>query len=130
MPKIVAGFSSVENGLISFKGIQILCQECRTEYTPPSEELAALNLAERPETFYRTIGCDACGHSGFSTRQFLTDTIVFTDEFLHIFERTSDVAALINHLEMICYHGLAEEGVRLLMAGDVSPEEFIASVVL
>ncbi len=118
------------NGLISFKGIQILCQECRIEYAPPSEELAALNLAERPETFYRTTGCDACGHSGFSARQFLTDTIVFTDEFLHIFERTSDVAALINHLEMTCYHGLAEEGVRLLMAGDVSPEEFIASVVL
>ena len=68
--------------------------------------------------------------SGFSTRKYLTDVLVFTDEFLRIFEQTSEVAALENYLGMAGYHGLAEEGLRLLMAGDVSPEEYIASVVL
>ena len=118
------------NGLVSFKGIQLLCQECRSAYVPPAEELTAMHLSECPASFYRTTGCDACGHSGFSSRQFLTDTVVFTDEFLRIFEQTSDVAALENYLGMTGYHGLAEEGMRLLMAGDVSPEEYIASVVL
>ncbi|HXE96406.1 MAG TPA: hypothetical protein VN642_08375, partial [Dongiaceae bacterium] len=74
--------------------------------------------------------CDACGHSGFSSRKFLTDVLLFTDEFLRIFEQSSDVAALENYLGMVGYHGLAEEGLRLLMSGDVSPEEYIASVVL
>ena len=118
------------NGLVSFKGIQLLCPECRTEYVPPAEELAVMNLAERPASFFRTKGCTACGHSGFSSRKFLTDVLVFTDEFLRIFEQSSDVAALENYLGMVGYHGLAEEGLRLLMAGDVSPEEYIASVVL
>jgi type IV pilus assembly protein PilB len=118
------------NGLVSFKGIQQLCPECRTSYTPPAEELAVMNLVERPASFHRTTGCDICGHSGFSARKYLTDILVFTDEFLRIFEQTSDVAALENYLGMIGYHGLAEEGLRLLMAGDVSPEEYIASVVL
>jgi type II secretory ATPase GspE/PulE/Tfp pilus assembly ATPase PilB-like protein len=118
------------NGLVSFKGIQLLCQECRRAYAPPDEELTVMNLSEIPVSFYRTTGCDACGHSGFSTRLFLTDTLVFTDEFLHIFEQTSDVTDLENHLGETGYHGLAKEGVRLLMAGDVSPEEYIASVVL
>jgi type II secretory ATPase GspE/PulE/Tfp pilus assembly ATPase PilB-like protein len=118
------------NGLVSFKGIQVLCQECRSEYVPPAEELAAMNLAESPAAFYRTTGCDACGHSGFGSRQFLTDVIVFTDEFLRIFEQTSDVAALERYLGMTGYHGLAVEGLRLLMAGDVSPEEYIGSVIL
>ncbi len=118
------------NGLVSFKGIQLLCQECRTDYLPPSEELAAMNLTTPPASFYRTTGCDACAHSGFSTRQFLTDILIFTDEFLQIFEQSSDVAALENYLGMAGYHGLADEGLRLLMAGDVSPEEYIASVVL
>lgn len=118
------------NGLVSFKGIQVLCRECRSEYTPPAEELTVMNLTESPASFYRTAGCDACGHSGFSSRQFLTDTIVFTDEFLHIFEQTNDIAALERYLGITGYHGLAEEGVRLLMAGDVSPEEYIASVLL
>jgi type IV pilus assembly protein PilB len=118
------------NGLVSFKGIQLLCPECRTSYVPPAEELAVMNLAERPDSYYRITGCDACGHSGFSRRKFLTDVLLFTDEFLRIFEQSSDVAALENYLGMIGYHGLAEEGLRLLMSGDVSPEEYIASVVL
>ncbi|NTV50171.1 MAG: pilus assembly protein PilB [Geobacteraceae bacterium] len=118
------------NGLISFKGIQLFCPECRTEYVPPAEELAAMNLHNQPASFYSTTGCDACGHSGFSKRKFLTDVIIFSDEFLRIFEQSSDVAALEKYLEMSGYHGLEDEGLRLLMAGDVSPEEYIASVVL
>jgi type II secretory ATPase GspE/PulE/Tfp pilus assembly ATPase PilB-like protein len=118
------------NGLVSFKGIQILCPHCRREYTPPAEELAVMGLREPPAAFYRTVGCDTCGHSGFSSRQFLTDIVVFTDELLRVFEQTNDIAPLENHLGMIGYQGLAEEGMRLLMTGDVSPEEYIASVVL
>jgi len=118
------------NGLVSFKGIQLLCPECRTNYVPPPEELAAMNLAEPPEMFFRTAGCVACGHSGFSARKFLVDVLTFSDEFLRIFEQSRDVAALENYLGISGYHGLAEEGLRLLMAGDVSPEEYIASVIL
>ena len=118
------------NGLISFKGIQLLCHECRINYVPPLEELAAMNLPELPESFFRTTGCPACGHSGFTARKFLVDVLTFSDDFLRIFEQSSDVTALENHLETIGCHGLAEEGLRLLMAGDVSPEEYIASVVL
>ncbi|MDD2897215.1 MAG: pilus assembly protein PilB [Desulfuromonadaceae bacterium] len=118
------------NGLVSFKGIQLLCPNCRTEYVPPGEELVAMNLWDPPDSFYRSTGCPACGHSGFSTRKFLTDVLVFTEEFLRIFEQSSDVAALENYLELCGYHGLAEEGMRLLKAGSVSPEEYISSVVL
>jgi type IV pilus assembly protein PilB len=121
---------SFVNGLVSFKGIQLLCPECRTSYSPPAEELTVMNLSERPASFYRSPGCDGCGYSGFSTRKYLTDVLVFTDEFLRIFERSNDVASLENHLGNAGYHGLADEGMRLLMAGDVSPEEYIASVVL
>jgi type II secretory ATPase GspE/PulE/Tfp pilus assembly ATPase PilB-like protein len=58
------------------------------------------------------------------------DVLTFDDEFLRIFEQSSDVATLENYLGMVGYHGLADEGLRLLMAGEVSPEEYIASVVL
>ncbi|MBW4054262.1 MAG: pilus assembly protein PilB [Proteobacteria bacterium] len=118
------------NGLVSFKGIQLLCPGCLTVYAPPTEELAAMDLLEYPASFYRTTGCDECGHSGFSSRKFLTDILIFTDEFLRIFEQSSDVSALENYLGTIGYHGLSDEGQRLLMAGSVSPEEYIASVVL
>lgn len=118
------------NGLVSFKGIQLLCPECRTVYVPPPEELVAMNLSERPDAFFRTSGCAACGHSGFSRRKFLTDVLIFSDEFLRVFEQSSDVASLEKYLGIIGYKGLAEEGLRLLIAGDVSPEEYISAVIL
>jgi len=118
------------NGLVSFKGVQLLCPECRTTYIPPPEEVAAMDLAEPPPDFFHTRGCDACDHSGFRARKFLTDVLIFDDDFLRVFEQSTDVAAVENHLKMAGYHGLEEEGRRLLIAGDVSPEEYIASVVL
>ncbi|MHB8122999.1 MAG: GspE/PulE family protein [Desulfuromonadaceae bacterium] len=118
------------NGLISFKGIQLLCPECRTPYTPPPEELAAMDLTERPTQFFRTTGCQACGHSGFSARKFLVDILTFDDDFRRVFEQAGDVTSLVNHLVTVGYRGLEHEGLKLLMAGDVSPEEYISAVVL
>lgn len=118
------------NGLVSFKGIQILCPECRIPYTPPTEELAAMNLAHPPASFFRTTGCIHCGHSGFSKRRFLLDVLLFDEDFIRVLEHSSDVATLEKHLRAINYQGIAEEGLELLQSGDVSPEEYIASVVL
>ncbi len=118
------------NGLISFKGIQILCPDCRVSYLPPREEMTAMNLEQPPPDFFRSKGCDNCGQSGFQERRFLLDALVFGDEFLRIFEQSSDVAALDNYLKLIGYHGIEQEGLALLNSGDVSPEEYIASVIL
>lgn len=118
------------NGLISFKGIQILCPECRSNYSPPAEELIAMHLSQPPESFFRTTGCDSCGHSGFSKRKFLLDVLRFDDDFLRVFEQSTDVSALEEYLGASGYRGLTEEGLQLLTAGEVSPEEYIASVVL
>ncbi|KAB0667311.1 pilus assembly protein PilB [Oryzomonas japonica] len=118
------------NGLVSFKGVQILCPACRTAYVPPQEEQTVMHLDQPPAAFYRTSGCDACGHSGFSTRRFLVDALVFDDQFLRVFKQSLDVTALDNYLRQVDYYGSDQEGLRLLMEGQVSPEEYIASVVL
>lgn len=118
------------NGLVSFKGIQMLCPECRSSYSPPADELAAMQLARPPASFYRTGGCDSCGHSGFSKRRFLLDVLKFDHDFLRVFEQSSDVAALEEYLGTSGYRGITDEGLQLLMAGEVSPEEYIAAVVL
>jgi type II secretory ATPase GspE/PulE/Tfp pilus assembly ATPase PilB-like protein len=118
------------NGLVSFKGIQILCPDCRVDYVPPREELTAMRLEQDPPAFYRTRGCDGCGQSGVSERRFLLDVLNFDDEFLRVFDQSGDVAALDNYLRLIGYHGIEQEGLRLLNNGEVSPEEYIASVVL
>lgn len=118
------------NGLVSFKGIQILCPECRTGYTPPPEELVVMKLPQPPQAFFRTTGCDTCGHSGFSKRRFLLDVLRFDDDFLRVFEQSTDVSALEEYLGATGYRGIGEEGLQILNSGEVSPEEYIAAVVL
>jgi type II secretory ATPase GspE/PulE/Tfp pilus assembly ATPase PilB-like protein len=89
-----------------------------------------MGLERQPTSFYRTTGCDSCGHSGFSSRKFLLDVIEFDKEFMSVFEQVSDVSALEKYLEIVGYQGIGEEGLQLLMNGAVSPEEYIAAVIL
>ena len=117
------------NGLISFKGIQILCPECRFDYLPPIEELTLMSLKDPPKGFFRTRGCDVCGHSGFTERKFLMDTIEFNPDFLDIFEQSTDLKQLSNYMESAGYHSIKLQGQALLREGKVSPEEYIASVL-
>jgi type II secretory ATPase GspE/PulE/Tfp pilus assembly ATPase PilB-like protein len=118
------------NGVVTVAGVQLLCPACRVEYTPPREELAAMHLEQPAPVFYRAGGCDICSHRGFTERRFLVDVLLFDDRFLQVFEQSADVAALDSYLRQTGYRGIDSEGLELLKRGDVSPEEFIASIIL
>jgi hypothetical protein len=118
------------NGVVSIAGIQLLCPSCRAEYTPQREELAAMRLDRSPPCFYNASGCDICAHRGFSERRFLVDVLPFDDRFLRVFEQSADVAALDSHLRQSGHGGIDSEALELLGRGDISPEEFIASIIL
>jgi type II secretory ATPase GspE/PulE/Tfp pilus assembly ATPase PilB-like protein len=118
------------NGVVSVAGIQLLCPSCRAEYTPPREELAAMRLDQAPSVFYNATGCDICGHRGFSERRFLVDVLRFDARFLQVFEQSADVAALESHLRQSGHIGIDGEALELLSRGEISPEEFIASIIL
>jgi type II secretory ATPase GspE/PulE/Tfp pilus assembly ATPase PilB-like protein len=118
------------NGVVSIAGIQLLCPACRVEYTPPREELAAMRLEQPPHGFYNAAGCESCGHKGFSERRFLVDVQPFDDRFLQVFERSADVGSLDSYLRQTGQSGIDEEGLELLKRGEISPEEYIASIIL
>jgi type II secretory ATPase GspE/PulE/Tfp pilus assembly ATPase PilB-like protein len=118
------------NGLITFKGVQLLCPECRIACRPSAEELLIMNAAPSPTAYYRSVGCDVCEQSGFSTRKLLLDILLFDDDFHRIFEQSRDVESLGRYLTSVGFRGISEEGAQLLMDGLVSPEEYIAALVL
>ena len=117
------------NGLISLKNARGLCPACRTEEIPTAEELAAMSLEQGPDVFYRSSGCDACGDSGFRERRILLDVLHFDDELRGLFRNNADAAAFERYLTRN-RHGIAREGLRLLFNGELSPEEYIASVIM
>ena len=118
------------NGVVSVAAVQLLCPSCRVEYTPAREELAAMRLEPPPPAFYRAAGCETCGHKGFSGWRFLVDVLPFDDRFLQVFEQSADVAALESHLRQTGHRGIDGEALELLKRGEVSPEEYIASIIL
>lgn len=118
------------NGLVSFSAIQLLCPACRADYSPTPRELAAMQLEPPLPAFYRAAGCEDCGQRGFSERRFLLDVIPFDEEFLRVFEQAGNLAALDNWLKLAGRHGIEHEGLRLLTAGEVAPEEYIASIIM
>lgn len=121
---------SCVNGVVSFKGIQTLCPDCRIEHKPSAEELTAMRLMYAPSKFYKASGCDKCGQSGFSARRFLMDNIVFDRNFLDVFAQCNDAEQIEQHLQRSGYRGAELEAFELLHEGKVSPDEYIASVIL
>lgn len=118
------------NGLVSVTDIHLLCPSCRVEYVPAGEEVAAMRLEQPASVLYRSTGCDLCDHRGLSQRRFLVDVLSFDEQFLPVFERSADVTALISHLRQTGHHGIESQGLELLEQGEISPEEYITSILL
>lgn len=77
-PYIVA--SSVI-GVVSQRLIKVICEDCKTEYIPNSEELIHWGT-ERPlpEKFYHGAGCKSCNHTGYKGRSAVHEIILVTPE--------------------------------------------------
>ena len=117
------------SGIVSFKGIQLLCPACRQPYPVPDQELFSLHLQPPPTDFFHATGCSQCGFTGISERMFLTDIICFDKQVQDQFETASDGNSFLEQLRADGYSGIEAEGEALIRAGAVSPEEYIAAVI-
>lgn len=118
------------NGVVAFKGIEMLCPHCRTPYTPPHDEVALMNLERPPEQYYRAGGCGQCNQSGVSERRIVMDILPFDKPFVEAFEAASDHHGVEEYLQGVGYRGSDQEGKELLLQGIVSPDEYIAAIIL
>jgi type II secretory ATPase GspE/PulE/Tfp pilus assembly ATPase PilB-like protein len=117
------------SGIVSFKGIHLLCPSCRQAATLPQQELLGLQMQPPPAALYHATGCPHCDYTGVSDRIFLTNCICFDRELHSRFDAASDGSSFIAGLNADGYCGIKAEGEALLKAGAVSPEEFIAAVI-
>lgn len=88
-----------------------------------------MGLEQLPETFYHSSGCEVCGDSGFRERRVLMDVLLFDGELRQLFLKAGDPANLEGYLTGSC-HGIVREGLRLLIKGELSPEEYITSALM
>jgi type II secretory ATPase GspE/PulE/Tfp pilus assembly ATPase PilB-like protein len=117
-------------GVISCKTVLLLCPSCKERYRPASEELAALRLPGHGGEYFRPRGCPECDHTGYRGRRYLVDVINFDLGMLEAFETIRKSSEIISFMKDNGYRGITEEGALLLERGEISPGEYVASILL
>ena len=117
-------------GVVSCKAVLMLCPACKEHYLPSAEELAALRLPANQREYFRPRGCPDCDHTGYSGRRYLLDVIRFDQALLEAFEMIRKSSEIIGFMKENGYRGITEEGGQLLDRGEISPGEYVASILL
>ncbi len=117
-------------GIVSCRRVALLCPSCRIYHELSVEECASLGTSLPPGSYCRAVGCPECDQSGHRGSRYLLDVVSFDNDVVEVFETSTDGREVINFLAVRGYRGSAEEGAELLRAGDISPEEYVTSILL
>jgi len=117
-------------GIVSCRRVSLLCPACRQPHHLSPDESAALGTALPSGSYFRASGCPECEQSGYRGSRFLLDVINFDSAVVEAFETASDSRDLLRFLTDRGYRGSAEEGDELLRSGEISPEEYVTSILL
>ena len=115
--------------------IRRLCKDCKEEFRPHVEIAKGIGFTEEEyetTTFYKSVGCDVCGKSGFKGRSAIHEALYFSKEIKElVLESGGDVdEAAIKKLAMsqgmLTLRGSGRERIK---EGITTIEEIIASTL-
>ncbi len=76
-------FVSSLNCVLAQRLVRLLCPTCRRPYTPVAEELLESGLRAEDvvadQVFFRSVGCDACNHTGYRGRTAIHELLDMSD---------------------------------------------------
>jgi general secretion pathway protein E len=114
------------SGILAQRLVRVICDECRQDYTPSSEELdrIGLSVAELTQgTLQRGGGCEHCLHTGYRGRTGIHEFLVLDEEMKKMILQTSDANLLRTH---VCERGmktLLQDGAAKVLKGITTVEE-------
>jgi type II secretory ATPase GspE/PulE/Tfp pilus assembly ATPase PilB-like protein len=117
-------------GIISCRRVALLCINCRKPHQLSQDEFSALGTPLPPGGYYKPVGCSECDLTGYRGSRYLIDLIPFDTGMVELFESAADGREIMNFLASEGYRGSSEEGTELLTTGDISPEEYVTSILL
>ena len=76
-------FVSALNCVLAQRLVRLLCPTCKRSYPPTDEELAESGLSRSAlpadQVFYKSVGCDACNHTGYRGRTAIHELLDMSD---------------------------------------------------
>ena len=112
-------------GVLAQRLVRLLCKRCKKPMVASASECELLGVpVNSSPVIYHAVGCDACRHSGYTSRSGVYELIVI-DETLRtmIHDRASeqDMRKHARHL----FLSLRQDGYRRVLQGDTSLEEVL-----
>jgi type IV pilus assembly protein PilB len=113
-------FVSSLNCVLAQRLVRMLCPVCKRPFEPTPEELLESGL--RPEeqlerVFYKSIGCDACNHTGYRGRTAIHELLDLTDNIREMIVERRPGSEVRRAAEAEGLTGLRESALQKVFAG-------------
>ena len=112
-------------GVVAQRLVRLLCEECRTAYTPDSRECELIGVsANKPPLLYHHKGCASCNFTGYVGRNGIYELVEVGDKvrnMIHDGASEQTVEKYVHHHVPT----IRDDGMRLVLAGKTSLEEVL-----
>jgi type IV pilus assembly protein PilB len=120
-------------GVLAQRLVRKICQECREETVPSTEQLADLGMSPEDvldKKFYRGRGCPACNNTGFRGRIGLFELMPINDMLCDTINRGGSTEVLRDVAIRSGMYALREAGMEKAYAGVTTIDEVIRETIL
>ena len=114
--------------IIAQRLVRKLCNHCKQVYTPSEQTLKSLGLTAQQAkeiTFYKAVGCEECGNTGYRGRLAIFEVMSMTPEIAKLTMDRSDAMVLRRQALADGMTLLVQDGVRKIKLGITTPEEVV-----
>ncbi|CAN5403855.1 GspE/PulE family protein [soil metagenome] len=114
-------FVSALNCVLAQRLVRMLCPLCKRAYKPTDEELAESGMSQstipRDQVFYRSVGCDACNHTGYRGRTAIHELLDMSDPIREMIIERRPGSEIRRQAEKEGLSSLRESAVKKVFAG-------------
>jgi type IV pilus assembly protein PilB len=118
-------------GVVAQRLVRRLCVSCRRQYTPETDTLRGLNIAEADAdrfVFYRAVGCEECNHTGYRGRIALYEVMRVTDKIRRLIAQRCGEDMVRDAAVASGMISLGEDGLAKVKNGVTTAEELLRVV--
>lgn len=114
-------FVSALNCVLAQRLVRMLCPVCKREYDPTDEELSESGMVRSnlPDNhrFFRSVGCDACNHTGYRGRTAIHELLDMSDPIREMIVERRPGSEIRRQAEREGLRSLRESAVKKVFLG-------------
>ncbi len=108
--------------------VRTICNNCKTQYTPPPELLQQLGMTEKQvggRPFYYGAGCSYCNQTGYKGRRGIYEYLRVKDPIRDLINRQKPTLVIRDKAVELGMRTLREDGIRCILDGYTTVEEIL-----